>query len=263
MRIFFDKIIRPFIIRNKYTDICEIGASLGTTSDKLLKIPGVQISIIDPCFDLDLDNKYKNNERVRLYKGLSLEKLHELSQPYDCFLIDDDHNWYTVFNELRIIHERNLLKKDGAIFFHDVCWPYARRDMYHLPESIPEEFRHPYTKQGIKRGQSSLSEGSRFNDYMNNATHEGGPKNGVLTAIEDFLKTFGQEYSFFCFKIEYGLGIVIKNKDIKIKTMFPGLYYFIKYYEIADKLPTFIRYKYPFLYNRAAKIARILNIKRL
>ena len=97
MRIFFDKIIKPFIIKNKYATICEIGASQGSTTDKLLKITDIQISIIDPCFDLDLENKYKNNGRVKVYKGLSLEKLPALPQQYDCFLIDDDHNWYTVF----------------------------------------------------------------------------------------------------------------------------------------------------------------------
>ena len=201
MQVFFGRIIRSYIIENKYTSICEIGAEYGGNADKLLSIDSVRLSIIDPCIDLDLCNKYEKNERARVCKGLSLEVLNKVSQQSDCFLIDGDHNWYTVYNELKTIHERGLLKKGGTIFFHDVCWPYGRRDMYYLPESIPKEFRHPYAKQGIERGKSALSEALTFNKGHNNAIYEGGPRNGVLTAIEDFLKEYGRKYFFsFCTK---------------------------------------------------------------
>ena len=174
MQAFFDKIIKPHVIKNKYTSICEIGASVGNSSDSLLKINSVRLSIIDPCIDSDLCGKYENNNRVRVYNGLSLEMLPKVLQQFDSFLIDGDHNWYTVYNELKTIHERSLLKKGGTIFFHDVCWPYGRRDMYYLPESIPKEFRHPYAKQGIEHGKTTLSKTAPDYKRINNAIYEGG-----------------------------------------------------------------------------------------
>jgi len=241
MQTFFDRIIKPYIIENKYTSICEIGAEHGGNTDKLLSINAVRLSIIDPCIDEDLCSKYEKNERIRVYKGLSLEVLPKASQQSDCFLIDGDHNWYTVYNELKAIHEGDLLKEGGTIFLHDVCWPYGRRDMYYLPESIPERFRHPYAKKGIERGKSELSESLMFNNYLNNVLYEGNPKNGVLTAIEDFLNEHGKTYMFFYFKRKFGLGFLIKRKNVKTKIIFFKWFCLIKYYEIVEKNNVFYR----------------------
>lgn len=262
MQFFFDRIIKPYIIKNKYIDICEIGASYGGNTNKLLSIYSISLSIIDPCIDEDLLMKYQKNEKVRVYRGLSLEVLSKSSHPYDCFLIDGDHNWYTVYNELKTIHERGLLNKGGTIFFHDVCWPYGRRDMYYLPESIPREFRHSYAKKGIEGGKSALAENSTFNKDLNNAIYEGGPRNGVLTAIEDFLNIYGKKYMFFYFKREFGLGIFIKCGNVKRMVIFFRWFCVLKYYEITEKVLSCIERKCPFLYKYGAQIARIFKIKR-
>ena len=77
-------------------------------------------------------------------------------------------------------------------------WPYGRRDLYYQPDTIPAEFRHPFAEKGIVRGQSRLAEvgGLNSRNYQN-ALEEGGPKNGVLTAIEDFLALHPGDYRFF------------------------------------------------------------------
>jgi hypothetical protein len=242
LKYFFDKIIKPYIIQNKYKNLCEIGSGKGDHADKLLLIGPVSLSIVDPCLDSDLLNKYRDFKRVKVLKGLSLEILPKISERFDCILIDGDHNWFTVFNELKIIEERNLIKNGGTIFFHDVCWPYGRRDMYYLPGSIPEAFRHPYAKKGIERDKSALSETSTFINHRNNAIYEGGPRNGVLTAIEDFLDAYGKQYKFFYFKRKTGLGVLIKGKNVKTKIIFLRWLYLIKYYEIIDMVPRFLKY---------------------
>jgi hypothetical protein len=43
---------------------------------------------------------------VKVYRGNSLQVLPQVREVYDCVLIDGDHNWHTVFNELRLIHLR-------------------------------------------------------------------------------------------------------------------------------------------------------------
>lgn len=234
MKHFFKKVLRPYIVNNKYKTICEIGASWGGNTNKLLQIDQLDVSIIDPCFEIDLANKYQDNKRVKVFKGLSLDILPQISKRFDCILVDGAHNWYTVFNELKIIEEKGLLKDGGTIFLHDVCWPYGRRDMYFVPESIPKKFRHPYAKKGIVFGQSELSPDSGDNAGHYNVVFEGGPKNGVLTAVEDFLKEHAKKYMFFYFRREYGLGFLVKKKDIKTKIMFIKWYYIIKWYEILS-----------------------------
>ncbi|MFA6599610.1 MAG: class I SAM-dependent methyltransferase [Candidatus Omnitrophota bacterium] len=220
MKFFFNKIIKPYISKNKCVDVCEIGASCGNHSDCLIGIDAIRLTIVDPCLDADLGGKYKDNQKVDVWQGLSLNVLRKMSGKFDCILIDGDHNWYTVFNELKSIRERDMLRKGGVIFLHDVCWPYGRRDMYYIPSSIPDEFRHPHAKKGIVRIQPQLSEFSGMNASVDNAIYEGGERNGVLTAIEDFLKVYGREYFFIVLRQQYGLGILIKKKNIGISIQY-------------------------------------------
>ena len=220
MHYFADKIIKPYIAESRYRRICEIGAARGDNTDKLLEIADVSVSIIDPGLDLDLYEKYRNNHRVQLHKGLSLDVLKTLSEPFDSILIDGDHNWFTVYNELKTIHERDLLKPGGTIFLHDVGFPYGRRDMYYQPELIPQEFTQPFAKKGIVYGQSELSETEGANAHLCNADHEGGARNGVLTAVEDFLRENERKYQFYYLNEEHGLGVVLKNGDAKQERVF-------------------------------------------
>jgi len=209
MKPFVRHFIAPIARRRGWRRICEIGASTGKCTDEMLqRIPELSYTIIDPCFDEDLAAKYAGDRRVTVHKANSLQILPTLTDGFDAILIDGDHNWFTVYNELAQIHERNLLAAGGMAFFHDVQWPYARRDCYYQPETIPAEFRHRYERKGIVRGKSELVESGGANAKYNNAVHEGGPKNGVLTAIEDFVAEHRTDYSLHRVRIQFGLGIM-------------------------------------------------------
>jgi hypothetical protein len=71
---------------------------------------------------------------------------------------------------------------------HDVAWPHGRRDDYFAPEQIPEERRQPLA--GERAGLFPGEEGARPGGlpYPRSAAREGGPRNGVLTAAEDFVE---------------------------------------------------------------------------
>lgn len=228
---FFEDIIKPFIIENKYRKICEIGAGKGANTDKLLTLSSIELHVIDPCIDRDLFDMYKNRPNIKILKGLSLQVLSCLSEKFDCVLIDGDHNWYTVFHELKTVEERNLLRHGGTIFLHDVDWPYGRRDMYFSPEAIPEEFRHPYAKRGMIYNQSELSENSKIGNRFNNALMEGGMRNGVLTAVEDFLKKYRNAYLFFMLRKKAGLGVLIKKDSRRRPFIFIKWFIVLKWYE--------------------------------
>jgi hypothetical protein len=200
--------IIPYARKRRWKNFCEIGASNGLSTDEILKLPNISHTIIDPCIDADLALKYAGDTRVTVQRSLSLDALPNLSGSYDCILIDGDHNWYTVFNELRLLRERSLLRQGGVIFFHDIEWPYGRRDMYYQPNTIPSEYRQEYARKGIIKGQSQLEDSEGMNPELCNAIHEGGPRNGVLTAIEDFVAEHCSEYHFCRVKDQLGLGIL-------------------------------------------------------
>ena len=62
--------------------------------------------------------------------------------PADAYIIDGDHNYYTVSEELRLI-DAPRRSRLPLLLCHDVCWPHARRDAYYTPEAIPDEHRQP------------------------------------------------------------------------------------------------------------------------
>jgi len=200
--------IVPLAERRGWKTFCEIGASMGLSSDELLRLPNICHTIVDPCLDADLALRFAGDARVTIQKGNSLDVLPNLTGAYNCILIDGDHNWYTVFNELRLIRERALLPPGGMIFFHDVGWPYGRRDMYYQPDTIPPEYRWEYARKGMIPGQSRLEDSGGGNQHLYNAVHEGGPRNGVLTAIEDFVAEHPSEYHLCRVRHQYGLGIL-------------------------------------------------------
>ena len=52
-------------------------------------------------------------------------------------ILDGDHNYYTLSEELRLIAERASGARLPLLIFHDIGWPLARRDAYYAPERIP------------------------------------------------------------------------------------------------------------------------------
>jgi hypothetical protein len=85
--------------------------------------------------------------------------------------------------------------------------------MYFQPETIPQKYRHSCAQKGIVEGQSELSDLTGVNPGLWHATHEGGARNGVLTAIEDFLREHKDEYKFFRVREDFGLGIMYRRKN--------------------------------------------------
>jgi len=229
MRTFVRHYIAPLAGSCHWQSICEIGARNGTSTDILLKLPLKHYTVIDPCIDDDLREKYADDSRVRVIKSNSLDALAVggpigVGAAFDCILLDGDHNWYTVFNELRLIRERSLLRPGGMIFFHDVGRPYGRRDMYYQPETVPAEFRQQFERKGIVRGRSQLADSEGANRIHFNAVREGGPRNGVLTAIEDFVAEHPSGYHFTRIKAQYGLGILqFRSKQPTEDLAFLGL----------------------------------------
>jgi predicted O-methyltransferase YrrM len=185
--------IKQLLVERKLKAVLEIGVESGVHTRLLLQVLEPldgHLTSIDPKIGLLLKLRLRRVRRVRLVEAPSLEALPRLQAEgarYDCAIVDGDHNWYTVFHELEGLAP--MMDRRAVILLHDVDWPYARRDMYYAPERIPAEFRHPHARRGVIEGQHDLAPrgGGGKNPNLWNALHEGGPRNGVLTAVEDFV----------------------------------------------------------------------------
>ncbi|MGE4559135.1 MAG: class I SAM-dependent methyltransferase [Desulfobulbus sp.] len=182
MQYFWDWAVMPLLLSRKEYRILEVGASLGHNTEKILaSLPLSRVTVVDPCFDYDLVHKFKDNERVRVVKGKSLEVFPGLSETYDAILLDGDHNFYTVFNELRYIEEKGLLAHEGIVLLHDIGPPYGRKDLFYDPEAMPAEAKVPEERQG------------------------------VLTGVEEFMKCSNANWTLLKWSAEHGLGCLFKK----------------------------------------------------
>lgn len=213
------KLIHPVLDAAAAKSILEIGAEYGASTNVLMNYVNARqghLYCIDPVPEFDPDELQKTHQqRLTFYRDLSLNVLpgHEA---FDVALVDGDHNWYTVYNELKQIEEihGHDPHRQPIIFLHDIGWPYGRRDLYYDPLTIPEEFRHECKQMGILPNRSELSAESGMNMELWNATHEGGEKNGVLTAVEDYLAESELQYNFVQFPLYYGLGLLITHERL-------------------------------------------------
>lgn len=213
MHLFWNAIISPLLEAIKPEVILEIGCDQGKHTRKLLDFcrwQGAILHAVDPAPQFDVAGFRRiYAEAFIFHRSLSLEVIDTIG-PVDAVLIDGDHNWYTVINELRMISDVcNRCKAPFPIMFiHDVAWPYSRRDLYYDPDTIPEAFRHPYAKKGMLPGRAKLLEGGGLNGHLYNAVWERTPRNGVLTAVEDFLDQDDHPFEFILLPGLNGLGIL-------------------------------------------------------
>lgn len=169
--------------------VAEVGAYAGDLTRVLVDwaaAPNATILAIDPAPQPSLVAMADQHSELELIRQTSLQALPEIELP-DVIIIDGDHNYYTVSEELRLIGVRATGADLPLLLFHDVGWPHGRRDDYFDPEQIPAEFRQPLIAAGagICPGDSGARRGGL--PYPRSSAREGGARNGVLTAIEDFM----------------------------------------------------------------------------
>jgi cephalosporin hydroxylase len=210
MHRFWNDVIVPLLAAVHPQTVVEIGSSGGTHTRLLAEYcaeRGISLHAIDPQPRFDPDELSSGS--VRFHRERSLDALRRIG-PVDVALIDGDHNWYTVYNELCLLADtsRAADRPLPVVVCHDVGWPYGRRDMYYEPGAIPPAFRQPWKREGLIEGQSELSTSSGLNPHLANAVVEGGPRNGVLTAIEDFVEESAEEYALAILPVIYGLAVL-------------------------------------------------------
>jgi hypothetical protein len=168
--------------------VVEFGAYAGDLTQLLLDWAAAteaRVAAIDPMPQPGLVRLAEDRPDLELVRQTSLEALGHIALP-DAVIVDGDHNYFTVSEELRLIGERAPGEELPLLLFHDVGWPHGRRDAYYVPELIPEgERRQLKEGGGLFPGIGGTIPGGLPYKWV--AAEEGGRRNGVLTAIEDFV----------------------------------------------------------------------------
>jgi hypothetical protein len=213
MHRFWARFIKPIVETVAPTRMIEVGAEFGWNTERLLEYcrrTGTHIDVVDPAPHAALHDVLARFPDEHSYHALKSLDAIPLIPPAELVLLDGDHNWFTVYSELQLLYLQ--ASKAGleppVVLFHDVAWPYARRDMYYDPAGLNASDRHPYAYRGMVPGQAELVDNG-FSGHLANALHEGGPCNGVLTGIEDFQASTNVETSLYRLPFFNGLGILV------------------------------------------------------
>jgi hypothetical protein len=182
----FAEIIFPCLEAAGARSVIEVGAFKATTTRDLLDWADgrdCKVVAVEPAPREEVIELQRERPELDLVTETSLEALSHVD-PADAILLDGDHNYYTLSAELRLIEER--ADRLPLIFMHDAGWPLARRDAYEAPDQIPKKHRQKLARGvGLVPGNPGTVRGGLYYECV--AKREGGPANGVLTAIEDFM----------------------------------------------------------------------------
>ncbi len=212
MHPFWKLVIEPTLDAAEARVVIEIGAEQGKTTGLLLeraaRVGGV-VHSIDPAPRFDVGRvELAQGERFRFHRARSLDVLGTI-EGSDAVLIDGDHNWFTVHGELQALAAGAAAVGEPLplVFAHDVGWPYGRRDMYYDPATVPAEGRQDAARAAILPGRSELGDPG-INAGLWNATHEGGARNGVRTAVEDFTASHDERCELVVLEGLHGLAVL-------------------------------------------------------
>jgi pimeloyl-ACP methyl ester carboxylesterase len=216
-------VVRPFLEALDPGPIIEIGAYEGSTTSFLAELAAernIILHVVDPAPQFDVaEFAQRFPEHFRFHKEKSHNALERIG-PAAAVLIDGDHNWHTVHGELTRLEQIATAGECDfpLVMFHDVEWPYARRDMYYDPAEIPERSRRPWSRHGLKWGERLLGEaGEGIGEGIAKAIEEGGPHNGVLTAVEDFVKESEIPVELRIVSGNNGIGILAASRILDTK----------------------------------------------
>ena len=188
--------------------IVEIGAENGCNTSALLDYAAkrhILLDTVDPFLSENAKLLLQSSQ-FRFHQTVSGEYLAG-NDRYHVIFMDGDHNYETVLTDLETIDRKRKQNCIKVIFLHDVCWPWAYRDIYYGPERIkaphPCDYNIRVSPYEEERSEQGLSSGN----YAT-ALAEGGENNGVLCAVENFLKTAGLRWRFKSFPVLYGIGVL-------------------------------------------------------
>ncbi len=213
----FSSLILPSLEKANVRNIAEVGSEFGGMSQVLADYCGSKqgmLHCVDPEPREGFAEWVASSSAAIHHPAPSLEMIDQL-EDIDAWVVDGDHNYFTVSRELGAIDA--VCRRDEKpllAFLHDVSWPCARRDMYYAPDRIPEGERHDYSYDHgvvLENNVAVPKRGFKGNGEFAVALEAGGPRNGVLTAVEDFIAEADSEHRplyYVHVPAVFGLGVI-------------------------------------------------------
>lgn len=173
--------------------VVEVGAEEGTFTRELARWAEerqASVYCVEPEPTPALVELCEASPATELVPAASPAALEDIERA-DAYVIDGDHNYHTVRSELEVIEGKGEGGHlSSVVLLQDIGWPCGRRDMYYAPERLPSDAVHPHTyDKGVTLDAVGTVEGGfRSQGEFAIALEEGGPANGVLTAVEDFME---------------------------------------------------------------------------
>jgi len=208
----FNEIFKEILASLKPKIIVEIGCEYAGSTFQFLeycKYNNAFLYIIDPSPFVDVDEVLKGYKGYyEFIKAKSIDALPIIPKA-DLYVVDGDHNYWTVFNELGLIFDNNI----PLAILHDVGFPCARRDLYYNPSNIPNEHLNAYTyDHGLNINDELVSNGGFHGaGHFALSLETGREKMGVLTAVEDFLKN-NKDLIYQNIPLIFGVGFITSNE---------------------------------------------------
>lgn len=226
MQVFWEQILHPLIKQLAPQHIIEVGADRGLNTRKLCEYchcHGATLTAIDPAPSYSARQlKQEFGNSFEAIEKLSIEALPQCS-PAELILLDGDHNWYTVYNELLTL-EKHACDNFPLVLMHDIGWPYARRDMYYNSDTIPAEFVQPSRVTGLDFSTDAMTDSGGINRHLLQAKDSGTARNGVKTAIEDFCnRDNAPSYTLRCYTGMFGLGVLYRTDNTQLAALIEQL----------------------------------------
>ena len=189
MMYWFDTVKRH--IQQHYPDkttikVLEIGVYHAANTKRLLEgLPFIELTSIDPAKHINVTTLQEEHpDRFTFIQNFSLNVLPDLTD-FDVVLIDGDHNRYTVYNELKTIHQ--TYDKFPLVILHDTNKPWGREDFTYNPSTIPEGM-FGRQRQGVLSGvEDFVDEFTLETDppvWFRLTLYQYGPGLGVLEQME-------------------------------------------------------------------------------
>lgn len=146
----------------------------------------------------------RENYDIDFINDYTLNVLPSLSN-FDAIFINDDSNWYTVYNELKYLKKSN--DNFPLTFICNNVFPNKYRDSYIDPKIIPKEYLNDFSLK------IPLNEDTFITDGLYHALAENTPKNGVNAAISDFLNE-NYDIGIMDLKLLNGITILYSQNSI-------------------------------------------------
>jgi|10_taG_2_1085330.scaffolds.fasta_scaffold12390_5 predicted O-methyltransferase YrrM len=181
-------LVRDFLTNFNSPKVLEIGLDAGQTTLPMLHnmavhfdeftYVGIDVSVnnllieqIGQLSGIHLKGVDKNpgNKNVEIYEANSLEWLYSninqerIYENYDLVMIDGDHNYYTVFNELTMLED--LTHDHTLIVCDDYQGRYSDKDLFYIERDTHAGNKH--LKKPVRLERQGV--GRAINDYISRA----------------------------------------------------------------------------------------------